>query len=218
MTWEGYWWPNIVQWVLGATVSALVVAYVRHLIHDQRDLLLRILAGEPPLVVLASAVSSRRRKVLPMQLDRYRKAIAAGVGVLLIGLLTWATTTPGLQQLLEPLLPAELRPLVGVVIGGLATVLAVVRATNAPAAGVRRGSVTEPAPPVVPATEQGGGSEPAGTASAAAAAAPPPVTTTTAAAADSAERGPFWAGVQPGAPTTSTSIVELHPVPKRSPL
>lgn len=78
-------------------------------------------------------------------MGRHRKAIAASSGVLLIALLEYAATTPDVERALELVVPHGIVPLVPVLFGGLATVAAVWKASNAhqsPPAD----SVPEPAP------------------------------------------------------------------------
>lgn len=143
-----------------------------------------------------------------MQLQTVRKAIAAGAGILLTGLLEYATTSADVERALDAVVPAGLVPLVPVVIGGAATVLAVYRASNTPTSSVPV-TVDEPATPT---------SMPVGPVSmTAAAAATPPATTATAAAVPvSVDPAPFWTGVPSGEPLAVTSMVELVPLPVRS--
>jgi hypothetical protein len=78
-------------------------------------------------------------------MGRHRKAIAASSGVLLIALLEYAATTPDVERALELVVPHGVVPLVPVLFGGLATVAAVWKATNAqPSADAD--SVDPPAP------------------------------------------------------------------------
>lgn len=70
-------------------------------------------------------------------MGRHRKAIAAGSGVLLIALGEYAITTPDVELALAHVVPAGVAPLVPILFGGLATVLAVWKASNAdPAASL----------------------------------------------------------------------------------
>jgi hypothetical protein len=207
---------NLLQLLGGAAaqtlVSVLLGAYVRRQLRLNREQL------EPMLLGIDVRL---QRKGARVNLRRYRKAIAAGAGFLLTGLLTWASTDGVLEQLLQPVVPEPLRPLVGVLAGGIATTVAVIKSTNdpLPAPSEDAPTIDEPAPPVVPAREQGGGSEPAGTAPTAAADATPPVDETTAAAAVPVSApAPFWLGVAPGASTSPTAIVRLPDIPTSSPL
>lgn len=104
--------------------------------------------------------------------------------------------------MLRQVLPAALVPYVPVLLGGLALVLGV--------HGVRKGpdprAVSAPLDTVAEAA-----TEPAAATGAAVSAASPPAAT--AAAEPAAPAAPFWTGVQPGAPTTSTSILQVPDVP-----
>lgn len=155
-----------------------------------------------------------------MNLAEYRKAIALGVGLVLTGLLEYAaTSTAQIEEALEAVVPAPLVPLVPILVGGLVSLAAVIKAKNDQPVSPASPTIEPPAPPVpdpVSATE--GLSEwPAGTAPTVAADATPPVDETTAATAVEpvSTAGPFWVGVEPGAPQASTSLVELPPLPQR---
>lgn len=207
MTWDDV-VRAIVTSAIGTVVSVVLGLYLRHVAKLNRDELLRILAGVDAVVVI-----NRKAPVLP--LDRYRKAIAAGAGVMLTGLLTWVESAD-LEPVLGPLVPEPVRPLVGVVLGGVATIAGVILATNAPKPGPVRGAGTlvVPAPSMAVGQGSTGSDRSTGTAPSAAADATPPADEATAAAV--ADGGPFWAGVQPGAPTSATSIVKLPPPPTRN--
>lgn len=126
------------------------------------------------------------------------------MGVTLIGLLEWAASSSDVAAALEQVVPAPLVPLVPVALGGLALVLGVhalpngpdPRAVSAPADTVAE-TATEPEP------------EPAAVGAAVSVASPP----ATLVAPETAAPAPFWAGIPAGAPTTSTSIVQVPTVP-----
>lgn len=246
MTWEGYWVPNLVQWFLGSLVSVLVGLYVRRLVRMNREQVERVvdavegvLGGVrvPTTGAIATAVPSARpaRKERIVDIPRYRKAIGAGVGVLLIGVLTWASTSTELRVMLEAIVPAPFVPLVGVLLGGIATVVAVVKSTNAPAPSPYRrteltdhygspdtlasepevtipapGPTAEPQPATLAGLLQVAGP---GQASAAAAAPPPEPTSTAAADSASVDEPAYWAGIPRREPAAHTSIVQLADVP-----
>lgn len=81
-------------------------------------------------------------------MGRHRKAIAASSGVLLIALLEYAATTPDVERALELVVPHGIVPLMPVLFGGLATVAAVWKASNA-RPSPPTDSVEAPAPAIV---------------------------------------------------------------------
>lgn len=220
-------WATAAQAAVGAVVQITVGLYYRRLLRLRHDDVERILQLAETVAGITSSIPIVRPKGTRMiPWDQYRKGIAAGiaagVGLIFTGVLTWATTdhVSALEQLIEPAVPEPLRPLLGVAVGGIvagaATVKAVVAATNAPAPGPVRsaGTISTPALPTTPDDSLPPASS-AGTAPAVAAAtATPPADEATAAA--TVEAGPFWAGVPAGAPTSSTSLVDLPPAPVRN--
>jgi hypothetical protein len=142
------------------------------------------------------------------------KALVLAAGLLGIGLLEWATTAPEVEQGLEHAVPPQLVPLVPVVLGGIATLIAMERTTNTPLpSSVVPPTVVAPTPAADPVERVGG--TPAPAMPAAAYIAPQPVAPS---AAPAAAGAPFWAGVPAGEPTASTSLVQLQSIPTSSPL
>jgi hypothetical protein len=138
-----------------------------------------------------------------MNLATVRKAIAAGAGVILTGVLEWASSATDLEPFLERLVPAPLVPLVPIVLGGVVIVGGVWRAENAAAS--EPAATVEPSPAASQLAPSPATPEPA-----APSASPPAAPAATGAA------GPFWAGVQAGEPAAATSLVQLLPAPSRS--
>lgn len=64
------------------------------------------------------------------QLSTVHKAIAAGLGVVVIGLLEYVTTSTELEAQLEQLLPASLVPVVPIILGGIGLTYHVWKAEN----------------------------------------------------------------------------------------
>lgn len=172
MSWEGYWLPHLVDWTLGAAGSAVVAFLVRRWLRtlsaanadDIADLRRRLgwLEGRFGDGISASlghrARAELRFRAIEQRLEllgrpmrgtmtntRKRSTIAATVGVLLIAAVQWAATTPELGPLLGEVLPAPWGRLVLVLLGGLATVLAVARASKHPAPSAPAPTLEPPA-------------------------------------------------------------------------
>lgn len=213
MTWEDFWAPNLVQSLVFGSLTAIVGFSVRGLLAQRRQLraILQAVGAPDPTEPPA------RLPFRLVDMKRYRKAVALGLGFMLTGVLTWASTAGVLEGLLAPFLMPQLRPLVGVLVGGIATMVAVIRATNEPAPGVRRaGTLEVPAPPVAGAMDGAlESTEPAGTVLEAAVDATPPAPTATTAALEDEDRA-WWSGVVASEPEAHTSRVELLPAPSRT--
>lgn len=136
-------WATVAQATVYSVVSISVGMYYKRAIKRDREKLDRLVSG----VEAIFGISTTEQKAVPMfDLNQYRKAFAAGFGVILIGVLTWLSSDGVLSTLLEPVVPDTLKPLVGILAGGIATVVAVVKTKNrAPAAATVE---TLPAPAV----------------------------------------------------------------------
>lgn len=179
--------------IVGGTVSGLYKRAVRLEARRIEQLLLHLdhvlggTAGE------TTTTQNRLPTMLPT-IKQFRKGIAAGAGVIVIGALTWLESA-NLEPIIGPLVPEPFRPLVGVVLGGIALTASVIIAPNA----------KKPASSTVGAT---------GAAAAALAAIP----TASAAARPSALLASLVSDVETSrvAVPAETSIVPLLPVPVRS--
>lgn len=137
-------WATVAQASVYSIVSISVGMYYKRAIKRDRDKLDRLVSG----VEAVFGISTPEQKAVPMfDVNQYRKAFAAGFGVLLIGVLTWLSSDGVLSALLEPVVPDALKPLVGILAGGIATVVAVVRTKNHPAVNP---VVEQPLTPFVP--------------------------------------------------------------------
>jgi hypothetical protein len=220
VTWAGFWLPNLVQWVLGGAITALVGLYIRRAVRLREAEVQRLLESVEGLLGgsrapsgrdTAAAVPYRRaraaRAARPrgagMRLSVIRKAIAGGVGFIVTGLLEVAVYATDLEPWLDRVVPHALVPLVPIVLGGVATVGAIYRASNAP--------LSEPAATVEPSPAAPELAAPPATLEQAAPVASPP-----AAAAATGAAEPFWSGVPAGEPSAATSLVQLLPAPSRS--
>lgn len=115
--------------IVGATVSGL---YKRAVRLEARRIELMLLALDHLLGGVAAETQNAQKGTMnPPTLAQYRKGIAAGFGVVLTGLLTWAETA-NLEPVLGPLVPESFRPLVGVLLGGIALTASVILTSNAP--------------------------------------------------------------------------------------
>lgn len=182
-------WATAAQAVVYSAVSISFGMYYKRLIRRDREKLDRIITGVE--AVFGITTVPIQKKGFTLDLAAYRKGIAAGFGVILTGLLTWAETA-NLEPVIGPLVPEPFRPLVGVVLGGIALTASVILTTNKPKAA----ETIEVAPAPVAA---GPVAVPAGV-------------TLASLASDT----PFWAGVPAGDPQAATSAVELLPAPAAS--
>lgn len=173
----------IVSAAVQSSVSVLVGLYWRRAIRLNNVRIEQILTGVEGVVLTQG-------KGMRMNLREYRKAIALVGGTVLTGLLTWAETAD-LEPVIGPLIPTEFRPLVGVFLGGIASLAAVILAKNEQPAGDASSVPASPAAPVVAQSASIG---------------------------RFAEPVPFWNGVVASGETAPTSVVQLQPVPTSSPL
>lgn len=202
MSWSTFWAPNLVSWVLGGAITAIVGMYLRRIARKRQAEVDRLLNIAERL--LGAPVPDREQEPSMPNLAAYRKGVAVILGVLLTALLTWASSAGPVEQLLAPLLPSSLRPLAGVLAGGVATAAGVILARNGDAPQDR--AATLPASP--------SSIDSAGEGDVVAAVASPPVSLTTAATTPQpAAAAPFWAAVRPGEPQAATAIVDLLPPP-----
>lgn len=117
--------------IVGGTVSGL---YKRAVRLEARRIEAALLTLDHLLGGTAEAPTTQKGIMFPSPfptLAQYRKGIAAGAGVILTGVLTWAETAD-LEPVIGPLVPEPFRPLVGVVLGGVALTASVILASNAP--------------------------------------------------------------------------------------
>lgn len=187
---------NVWVWIVGAavqsTVSVLVSMYWRRAIHRNNVLIEQVLSG-----VEGAAINYG--KGTRVNLAKYHKAIAAGTGGLLGGVLVYAESFD-LEPVIGPLLPAQWRPLFGWLLGLLIVVGAVIASKKNADASPE--TSVQPAPPVAV--------EPVATIA---------QNRTIASLAKSTDDDPFWGGIPMGnAPSSPTGIVQLQPVPAASPL
>jgi hypothetical protein len=122
--------------VIGATVGAIVGGtvsglYKRAVRLEARRIEAALLALDHLLGGNAAETIQLRKGTMNPTLAQYRKAVAAGFGVILIGVLTWVESA-NLEPILGPLVPPMFRPLVGVLLGGIALTVSVIRSSNAP--------------------------------------------------------------------------------------
>lgn len=207
-------WDDLRRAVLSALVGTLVSTawglYLRHLAKLNRDELLRLLSG------IDSITTIKRKGPRMANLRQYRKALGAGTGSLLGGLLVYVETND-LDPVLGPLVPDQWRPLVGWVVGAVVVVLSVIAATNDP-----KPQPSEPAPTLEdeapPTSQLAASAAPLIVEDAAAVSAPAPsVQLTTAAVPPTvSDPVPYWAGIKRAEPSDVTSLVELLPAPQRT--
>jgi hypothetical protein len=132
---------------IGAAVGAIVGGTVSYLY--KRAVRLEAVRIERTLQILEHLVGGTtaaipiiaQKGTMTIQLSQYRKGIAAGVGVMLTGLLTWAESAD-LEPVLGPLVPEPFRPLVGVFLGGVALTASVILTSNTP----KKAASTSPVP------------------------------------------------------------------------
>jgi hypothetical protein len=122
--------PTVVNSAVGTLVGLGVGWTAKRLYRRDKERVEALVDTVEQLFGIAINLPDHQTKAATMNLRQYRKAIAAGFGVLLTGLLTWASTDGVLAQLIAPIVPAAERPLIGVLTGGLATVASVVLAKN----------------------------------------------------------------------------------------
>lgn len=124
-------WATAAQATVSAIVSFTVLQLYKRAARRERERVERLLAAVDAMFGFAtSTITLKETKMDTLQ--QYRKAFAAGFGIILIGLLSWASTDGVLAALLEPIVPDTFKPLIGVLVGGIATVVAVIRTSNAP--------------------------------------------------------------------------------------
>lgn len=117
--------------IVGGTVSGLYKRAVRLEARRIEALLLNLdhlLGGSS---ADATTTPENRFPAMFPTLAQYRKGLAAGAGVIITGVLTWAESA-NLEPLVGPLVPEPFRPLVGVFFGGIALTASVILASNAP--------------------------------------------------------------------------------------
>lgn len=217
-------WAIVGVAALQSSVSVLVGLYLRRAIRLNRGPIERVLFDVEGVII-------KRGKGARVNLRDYRKAVAAGTGSLLGGLLVYVESSD-LDPVLGPLVPEQYRPLLGWGLGAVAVVAGVIAARNGdkPTTSDGPSTIEQPAPPATaeavgpqtdyPAAPEGSAGTAPGT-STAADATPPPATSAGTAAVDPTEpptTGPFWTGVTRGEPVASTSLVDLRPAPTSSPL
>jgi hypothetical protein len=182
--------------IVGGTVSFLYKRAVRlEAVRIERTLqILEHLVGGTTAAIPIIA----QKGTMTIQLSQYRKGIAAGVGVIVTGALTWAETAD-LEPVLGPLVPEPFRPLVGVLLGGVALTASVILTSNTPK------TKAAPASPVPAAT-----------------AAPARATLSSSRSSSSATSAPSLAALVAGvatlaaAPTAETSVVQLLDPPTKT--
>jgi hypothetical protein len=149
-------WATAANAAVYSTVSIIVGLFVRRSVkrtmERERARIERLLAGFDTVTAIATS-TLLENPMTTIDLKRFRKAFAAGFGVLLIGLLTWASSDGVLAGLLEPVVPDAFKPLIGVLVGGIATVVAVIRTANAPAAAPAAAEAVVAAPARVVSTD-----------------------------------------------------------------
>jgi hypothetical protein len=132
---------------VGATVGAIVggtVSYLyRRLMRRESARLERALYTLEHLLggTTAAIPIIVQKGTMNPTLAQYRKGVAAGFGVILMGLLTWAESA-NLEPVLGPLVPEPFRPLVGVLLGGVALTASVIMTSNAPATAATAATVS----------------------------------------------------------------------------
>jgi hypothetical protein len=150
--------PDLLRTVVlsgvGATVGAIVSATVSYLyrrwVRRRATRLEAILRDVEYLLGHTASLQILTPKgTMNTDLRRFKKGFAAGFGVMLIGLLTWAESAD-LEPVIGPLVPEPFRPLVGVALGGIATIASVVIAKNEPAADESADAPAAPAAAAVP--------------------------------------------------------------------
>lgn len=128
-------WATAAQAAVYSIVSISVGMYYKRTIKRDREKLDRIISGVEAVFGIAAQPETLTLKESIVDIvQQYRKAVAAGIGFVVTGALTWLAGDGVLATLLEPIVPDHLKPLVGVVAGGIATVVAVIKTTNRPAA------------------------------------------------------------------------------------
>lgn len=139
MTYHGGSWllQTVESNAIGAAVGAIVGGTVSYLY--KRAVRLEAVRIERTLAILEHIVGGTtaaipiiaQKGTMTIQLSQYRKGIAAGLGVMLTGALTWAESAD-LEPVLGPLVPEPFRPLVGVFLGGVALTASVILTANTP--------------------------------------------------------------------------------------
>lgn len=139
-------WATVAQAAVYSIVSISVGMYYKRVISRDREKLERIINGVEAVFGITTTTDPVRKKGITMfDPAVYKKGIAAGFGVILTGLLTWAETAD-LEPIIGPMVPEVFRPLVGVVLGGIALTASVILTKNKPK------PAPEDAAPVVAAT------------------------------------------------------------------
>lgn len=141
-------WATVAQATVGTTVSVIVTMFWRRTYKREQARIEQLITGVEAVFGIAPNTPAQKEPFM-VTLAQYRKAVAAGLGVLLTGILTWLASDGVLATLLEPVVPDAFKPLIGVLAGGIATVVAVIRTTNQPAAAPTAAPAETAATPAV---------------------------------------------------------------------
>jgi hypothetical protein len=135
-------WATAAQAAVYTLVSITLGLLYKRAVKRERERIERVLEGVEAVFGIATTNIPKKGIMQNIDLKQFRKAIAAGiaaaVGVIFTGILTWLSTSGVVASLLEPIVPDALKPVAAVLAGGIASgaaiVLAVYKTTNYPAA------------------------------------------------------------------------------------